>query len=73
VIDHALTRPWTVMKTFRRDPSPRPLWYEYVCAAGQSHVQIGKELYYLGGDGLLMPAKRGQAPPDLRYFKQSQK
>jgi hypothetical protein len=22
---------------------------------------------------LLMPAKRGQAPPDLRYLKQSQK
>jgi hypothetical protein len=71
VIDHALTRPWTVLKTFRRDPSPRPVWYEYVCAAGQSHAQIGKELYYLGGDGLLMPAKKNQAPPDLRYFKQT--
>jgi hypothetical protein len=24
-------------------------------------------------DGFLMPAKKDQAPPDLRYFKQSQK
>jgi hypothetical protein len=71
VIDHALTRPWSVTKNYRRDPSPRPVWYEYVCAAGQSHVHIGKEGYYLGGDGLLMPAKKGQAPPDLKYFKQS--
>jgi hypothetical protein len=71
VIDRALTQPWTVLKSFRRNPSPQPVWYEYVCAAGQNHVQIGKELYYLGGDGLLMPAKKNQAPPDLRYFRQS--
>jgi hypothetical protein len=24
-------------------------------------------------DGLLMPARKDQAPPDLRYFKQTQK
>jgi hypothetical protein len=23
----------------------------------------------LSGDGFLMPTKKGQAPPDLRYFK----
>jgi hypothetical protein len=27
----------------------------------------------LGADGFLMPAKKDQAPPDLRYFKQSPK
>jgi hypothetical protein len=27
----------------------------------------------LSADGLLMPAKKDQAPPDTRYFKQSQK
>src|SRR6202008_1843230 len=68
VIDHALARPWTVTKSFRRSPNPRPAWPEYVCADGRSHVRIGKETYYLGAGGLLMPAKKDQPPPDLRYF-----
>jgi hypothetical protein len=34
---------------------------------------IGKENYFLSADGLLMPAKKDQPPPDLRYFKQTQK
>jgi hypothetical protein len=32
-------------------------------------VQIGKETYFLSADGVLMPAKKDQAPPDLRYFQ----
>ena len=72
-MDHALTRPWTANKIYRRDPTTRPVWTEYVCAAAQSHVQIGKENYYLSWDGHLMPAKKDQAPPDLRYFKQTRK
>jgi hypothetical protein len=70
VMDHALTRPWTAIKSYRRDPGSHPVWTEYVCAASQNHVQIGNENYFLSGDGLLMPAKKDQAPPDLRYFKQ---
>jgi hypothetical protein len=31
---------------------------------------IGKQNYYLNAaDGLLMPARKDQPPPDLRYFK----
>jgi hypothetical protein len=26
IFDHALTRPWTVDKTYRRNPNPRPSW-----------------------------------------------
>ena len=37
------------------------------------HVRIGNEDYMVGGDGLLMPSKKGQQPPDLKYFKQTQK
>ena len=70
VIDHALTRPWTATKNYRRN-ADHPVWTEYVCAASQNHVQIGKENYFLSGDGLLMPAKRNQSPPDLRYFRQT--
>ena len=72
VIDNALTRPWTVDKTFRRNPNPHPDWLESYCAEGNSHVVIGTENYFLSDDGLLMPAKKDQAPPDLRYFKQTQ-
>jgi hypothetical protein len=32
-------------------------------------VVIGKENYFLSADGMLMPAKKDQPPPDLRYFK----
>jgi hypothetical protein len=73
VIDHALTHPWTVNKTFRRNPNARPVWTESECEEGQAHVQIGHEDYYLSAEGFLMPAKKGQAPPDLRYFNQSRK
>jgi len=72
-IDHALTRPWTVDKTYRRSPTPHPNWREFYCVEGNVHIVIGKENYYLSADGLLMPAKKDQAPPDLRYFKQSSK
>jgi hypothetical protein len=36
-------------------------------------VQVGNETYYLSADGLLMPAKKNQTPPDLRYFSQTRK
>jgi hypothetical protein len=73
VIDHALTRPWTADKTYRRNDKVYPNWRESHCIEGNVHIVIGKENYYLSADGLLMPAKKNQAPPDLRYFKQSQK
>jgi hypothetical protein len=71
-IDHALTRPWTVTKRFRRDPNPRPVWTENVCGEGNGHVIIQNQDYVLSADGLLMPAKKGQRPPDLRYFNRAQ-
>ena len=72
VIDHALTRPWSVDKTYRRNANPRPVWRDNSCTEGNNQIVIGKENYFLSGDGLLMPAKKDQAPPDLRYFKQEQ-
>jgi hypothetical protein len=69
-IDHALTRPWTVTKNYRRNPSRQPLWGEYICAENNPHVRVGKEDYFVSGDGFLMPTRKGQAPPDTRYFPQ---
>jgi hypothetical protein len=39
----------------------------------QREVSIGKENYFMSGDGMLMPSRKNQPPPDLRYFKQTQK
>jgi len=68
VIDHALTRPWTVDKTYRRNTNARPAWREFYCVEGNVNLVIGKENYFMSADGLLMPTRKEQAPPDLRYF-----
>jgi len=68
-IDHALTRPWTVDKRYVRNPNPATEWPEYYITEYNAQIGIGGQNYFLSADGLLMPAKRDQAPPDLRYFK----
>jgi len=73
VFDHALTRPWSVNKTFRRNLNPRPGWDEINCNEGNSQMVIGKGNYYLSWDGELMPTRKDQPPPDLKYFKQTPK
>jgi hypothetical protein len=70
-IDNALTRPWTVTKTYRLQKNPE--FVQNICSVGNNHVQIGNDAYFLSADGLLMPTKKDQVPPDLRYFKQSPK
>ena len=72
-IDHALTRPWTVDKRYVHNPDPRSNWVEFYNTENNAQIAIGKENYFLGGDGLLMPAKKNQAPPDLRHFTQTRK
>jgi hypothetical protein len=69
VIDHALTRPWVVDKRYVRNPDPRPVWSEFVCAENNAQIRVGKEIYFFDGDGVLMPARKDQAPPDLKYFR----
>jgi len=65
--DHALTRPWTVDKRYRRERNV--VWVENVCNEYNPHVSIHNEIYYLSADGELMPSKKDQPPPDLKYFK----
>jgi hypothetical protein len=65
-IDHAFIRPWTVMMTYRR--SHNLIWTEFVCAEGNNHVVIGTETYFLSPNRDLMPTRKDQPPPDLRYF-----
>jgi len=73
-IDDALTKPWTITKNYRRDP-PRsePYWWrEAVCAENNPHVKIGGEVYMVSADGHLMPTRKDQPPPNLKYFTQPQ-
>ena len=39
------------------------------CAENNDHVGIGPENYMVSADGFLMPTRKDQPPPDLRYFK----
>jgi len=71
VFDHALTRPWTADKILRRSNNKYPDWNRTSCVEGNNYVFIGTEFYYLSGDGMLMPLKKDQAPPDLRYFQRT--
>jgi hypothetical protein len=69
VDDHALTRPWTVSRAYRREA--KPVWNFVDCGENNPHVLVGKEYYMISGDGYLMPTKRGQTAPDLRYFNRA--
>jgi hypothetical protein len=73
VEDHALTRPWTALKTYKRNADPNHVWREDVCVENNPHVGIGGDTYMLSADGYLMPVKKDQKPPDLRYFNQVKK
>jgi hypothetical protein len=70
-IDHALTEPWAVKKIFRRETDP--IWMFVDCSEDNHHVWVGKDDYFVSSDGYLMPTKKNQGPPDLRYFNQTKK
>lgn len=73
VSDHALTHPWTLLRKAQRKPDPKASWHTSTCADDNSWVRIGKESYYKSADGELMPIKKDQPPPNLKYFKPAQK
>jgi len=70
--DNSLTRPWTVTKNYRRELKT-VTWEENNCVEGNAYITINKQVYVVSGDGLLMPSKKDQPPPDLRYFRQTRK
>jgi hypothetical protein len=53
--------------------SERLFWPESACAEGNGHVDIAGQNYFLSAEGFLMPARKDQPPPSLKYFEQSQK
>jgi len=65
--DHALTRPWTVSRFYRR--VARPIYDEYNCTEDNRWITIGGKLYLLDEDGYVMPIQKDQAPPDPKYLE----
>jgi hypothetical protein len=66
LLDHAFTSPWTVTRRYKRHRDL--VWSEYACGESNQHVLIQNENYFLSSDGYLMPTRKDQPPPDLRYF-----
>jgi hypothetical protein len=70
-MDHALTKPWTVIRSYHRERNP--VWTEFVCSEDNHQVMLGKEVYVISDQGFLTPTRPGQPAPDLKYFKQVKK
>jgi hypothetical protein len=67
VFDDALIRPRVSNKRYVRELRPI-VWVEAICPEGNPYVQLEGEIYMRAADGKLMPAKKGQRPPDLQHF-----
>jgi hypothetical protein len=50
----------------------RTAWFEYIRDVHNTLVILGKETYFVREDGYLMPSRKDQPPPDLKYFNQMQ-
>ena len=68
MIDHAFTRPWNALKTYARSLDKYPIWREENCPGITRLIKIGNEVYFKGGDDNLLPTRKDQPPPDLKYF-----
>ena len=70
-MDHALTKPWTITRSYQR--AANTVWVEHSCAEANDWIFIEGESYMVGIDGKLLPTRKDQPPPDLRYFKPAPK
>ena len=66
--DNSLTRPWSVLKSYRREKEV--IWVDNTCTEANPYVTIEGQTYYLSAEGKLMPLRKNQPPPDLKYFNQ---
>jgi len=65
--DHALVRPWTVSRFYRRGLNP--VYEEYPCTEDNHWIAVGGELYLSDSEGYLMPIQKNQPPPDSKFFQ----
>ena len=71
IIDSALTRPWSALKTYARSPEKYPIWREENCPGITRLTKIGNEIYFKGADDNLLPTRKDQPPPNLKYFNRA--
>ena len=69
-MDNSVTRPWSVLKSYRRDKEV--IWVEDTCTEANPYVTIARQTYFLSADGKLMPVKKNQPPPDSEILQSSQ-
>ena len=70
VFDHALTRPWSVDKTFRAQSEPASELARERLQRGQQPDRDRQRELSLARGRLADAGQEGQTPPDLRYFEQ---
>jgi len=58
---------------WRQEQLPIFVRLNRLCSEGNEHVFIGNEGYLMSADGYLMPTRKGQQPPDPRYFRDTAK
>jgi len=56
-----------------KGPRHRCLRAATVVMTASAGAPTAREVYYLSGDGTIMPIKKDQSPPDLKYFSQAKK
>ena len=57
-----------LIKKYKHVAEAAPIWHFNDCAEDNHHVRVGKDDYFISEDGFLMPVKKNQTPPELRYF-----
>jgi hypothetical protein len=60
-----------VLKSYKRDPARNRSGARMSARKATTTCSSAARNYMLSADGYLMPAKKGQQPPDLRYFNQA--
>ena len=67
VFDGALIKPWSVDKTFRRNLDSSRTGPSTIHVTN-NRIVLGKETYLISDEGLLVPTRKDQPPPDLQFF-----
>jgi hypothetical protein len=44
------------------------VWPDEPCSEGNRYLILGKETYFVGAGGQLMPTRKDQPSPDLKFF-----
>jgi hypothetical protein len=68
-------RIYTDGRDWPKDHEPTFLgyWVDNTCTEANPYVTLEGQTYFLSAEGKLMPLRKDQPPPDLKYFNQAKK